>query len=293
MLKNPILVEIHLFKEAEKLAMIDSLTGLFNRRYFDMVLKKELKRANRLNKVLSLFLLDLDNFKNINDTKGHLTGDMILKQVADFLKTSSREEDIICRYGGEEFIVILPEIKGDDALIYAERVRLDFKKKNEDLFKKYELTFSGGVSSFPYDGRTAVELVANADKALYMAKYSGKDCVYKSNLKNRRHTRFNNSWKFLYQTVDKTFKHANVDEFYTKDVSLGGIRFETKDEFSVGTKLLLSISLPGNEELIIVSKVVWTKDGTNANSRIYGVQFFDINSEQLKKMKTTLGIKDC
>jgi diguanylate cyclase (GGDEF)-like protein len=294
MLKNPILVEIHLFKEAERLAMVDSLTGLFNRRYFDIALKKEIKRAKRLNKVLSIFLLDLDNFKDINDTRGHLTGDVLLKELADFLKESSREEDIICRYGGEEFVVILPEINGDEALLYAERLRQDFKQKRAELYKKYYLTFSGGVAAFPYDGRTAVELIANADKALYMAKFSGKDCIIKSNLKNRRHTRFNSSWKFLYQTVDQTFMHANIKEFFTKDVSLGGIRFETEDEFPLGTKLILNIALPGSDELIIVGKIVWQKSIEHVEPKafLYGLQFFDINAEQLKKMKHVLGIRD-
>ncbi|MCK4798869.1 MAG: diguanylate cyclase [Spirochaetes bacterium] len=285
MLSNPILVEIRLFRETEKLAMIDSLTGLFNRRYFDIAIKKELKRATRFDKDVSILILDIDNFKLINDTRGHLFGDNVLNKLAGFLKKYSREEDVICRYGGEEFIIILPETIGDEALKYAERIRKGLKEL--ELFKNSKITFSGGIATFPYDGKSLVQLLKNADKSLYMAKYSGKDCIIKSRTDNRRYKRYNNSWKFLYQPLEKTFKHTGIKEIYTQDVSLGGVRFVTGDEFSLDTKLLLNIKLPDDEELVIVAKVIWLKK-VNDVSYAYGVKFYDINSEQLKKMKNVL-----
>ncbi|MCP3870396.1 MAG: GGDEF domain-containing protein, partial [Gammaproteobacteria bacterium] len=93
-ISSPIMVEIHVFKEAEKLAMVDSLTGIFNRRYFDVCFNKELKRAVRYNKSLSLLMIDLDDFKKINDTRGHLFGDDVLKRLATILASISREEDV-------------------------------------------------------------------------------------------------------------------------------------------------------------------------------------------------------
>lgn len=173
MISNPIMVEIHVFKETEKLAMVDSLTGLFNRRYFDVSLNKEINRAVRYGKDMSILMIDLDDFKNVNDSKGHLFGDDVLKRLAIILTTISREEDILCRYGGEEFIIILPETDSIGTLNFAERLRLEMKGK--EFFRENNITFSGGISSFPRMGINASNLLDCADKALYKAKLSGKD----------------------------------------------------------------------------------------------------------------------
>ena len=171
---SPIMVEIHVFKEAEKLAMLDSLTGIFNRRYFDVSLKKELKRALRYDKNLSLLLIDMDNFKNINDTKGHLFGDSVLSRLAGILSSISREEDIPCRFGGEEFVVLLPETGASGAFTFAERLRSEMRA--EDFFTENQITFSGGIACYPEHGNDVRGLLEVADKALYQAKFSGKDC---------------------------------------------------------------------------------------------------------------------
>lgn len=173
-ISNPIMVEIHVFKEAEKLAMVDSLTGLFNRRYFDVSLKKEINRASRYGKDMSILMIDLDNFKNINDSKGHLFGDEVLRRVGTVLTTVSREEDVLCRYGGEEFVIILPETNTSGAFIFAERLRLEMSDK--EFFRENNITFSGGISSYLQAGEDAYELLNCADKALYKAKLSGKNC---------------------------------------------------------------------------------------------------------------------
>jgi len=171
---SPIMVEIHIFKEAEKLAMVDSLTGIFNRRYFDVSLRREIKRALRYGKKFSLLLIDMDDFKNINDTKGHLFGDSVLMQLATLLTSISREEDIPCRFGGEEFAVVLPETNANGALKFAERLRSEMR--SHEFFHEHRITFSGGIASYPDNGEDVVGLVEIADKALYEAKFSGKDC---------------------------------------------------------------------------------------------------------------------
>jgi diguanylate cyclase (GGDEF)-like protein len=173
-ISNPIMVEVHVFKETEKLAMVDSLTGLFNRRYFDVSLKKEINRALRYGKDMSILMIDLDNFKNINDSKGHLFGDKVLKKLATILTTVSREEDVLCRYGGEEFVIILPETNTSGALIFAERLRLEMSGK--EFFRENNITFSGGISSYQQVSEDASKLLDCADKALYKAKLSGKNC---------------------------------------------------------------------------------------------------------------------
>jgi diguanylate cyclase (GGDEF)-like protein len=285
MLSEPILVEIWLFKETEKMAMIDALTGLFNRRYFDLSLKKELKRANRYDKIFSLLLLDIDNFKNINDSKGHPFGDIVLRKLGAYLKQNCREEDILCRYGGEEFIFILPETTGDSALLLAERLRDTIKKK--PFFMKNKIFFSGGISCYPYDGTSAVKLIKNADKALYAAKFSGKDCIIKSCTENRRYVRYTQSLKVHFKPVNIAFRDADVKEVYTQDVSLGGLKFESDALMALDSKLLIDISLPDNNEVVLVGTVIWLKK-INESLYWYGVRYDDITHEQLVILKKFL-----
>jgi len=177
---SPIMVEMHVFKETEKLAMVDSLTGIFNRRYFDVGLKKEIKRSQRYGSALSLLMIDIDNFKEVNDTKGHLFGDDVLKRLAIILGSISREEDIPCRYGGEEFVVILPETNTEGALTFAARLRAEMR--NDAFLREHRITCSGGITSYPEGGESSVELLKSADKAMYQAKFSGKDrCMVSAN----------------------------------------------------------------------------------------------------------------
>ncbi|MDD5119988.1 MAG: diguanylate cyclase [Candidatus Omnitrophica bacterium] len=154
------------------LAIRDGLTGLFNRRYFNELINIEVKRLSRSPASLSLLMLDIDNFKNYNDTKGHPAGDDLLKGVAKVLKSSVRSVDMICRYGGEEFIIISPQTDKSAAQIIAERIRVQI-----GLF--LPTTVSIGISTFPDDAREAEPLIKKADNALYQAKQTGKNkwCV--------------------------------------------------------------------------------------------------------------------
>ena len=154
------------------LAVKDALTGLFNRRYFNELINIEVNRVKRSPAALSLLMLDIDNFKNYNDTEGHPAGDELLKGVAKVLKSSVRAVDMVCRYGGEEFIVILPQTDKSGAQIIAERIRVQV-----GLF--FPTTISIGISTFPEDGKEIEQLVEKADNALYKAKQSGKNkwCV--------------------------------------------------------------------------------------------------------------------
>jgi len=156
----------------------DPLTGLFNRRYMEETLGRELVRAERQKTSLSLIVLDIDHFKHINDTHGHPAGDSILRKTGQFLGSSVRESDVACRYGGEEFILILPDCPKDAALAKArelcERTRvLTFPDAGGGI----EITASFGVSSFPADGIESHGLIQAADAALYVAKRSGRNRV--------------------------------------------------------------------------------------------------------------------
>lgn len=285
-LENPIFVEVHVFKEAEKMAMVDGLTGLFNRRYFDINIRKELKRSARYEKNLSLLMLDIDNFKFINDSKGHLFGDEVLKSFAVLLRESSREEDIACRYGGEEFSVILPETTGHGALTLAERLRN--RIHNTDLFSENGITISGGIAPYPFCGKTAEELLENADRALYQAKFSGKDCNIISNSDDRRkRPRFNKTWQVSCVPLAEQFRlKITPKETHTQDVSLGGIRIELDEEFASGTELLLDLKLP-NGRTRIIGKIAWMTKITEQRYS-YGVQFTELKNNQIQMMMQLL-----
>jgi diguanylate cyclase (GGDEF)-like protein len=165
-------------EQMRTLSITDSLTGLFNRRYFDDRLFEEFQRATRYNSTFSLAIFDIDDFKLFNDTEGHLAGDEVLKAIANIARESLRAIDIIARFGGEEFSIIMPQTDRDEAFLVAERVRKnvrEFMPVSWKLFPREQITVSIGISTFPQDGKEAKTLIRNADKALYKAKVSGKD----------------------------------------------------------------------------------------------------------------------
>ena len=163
-----------------ELATKDGLTKLFTHRHFFTLLDTELKRTARYNHVMSVLMMDIDNFKSINDTYGHQVGDKILREVAKVISTTVRKIDMPARYGGEEFAVLLPETSIDGAKIVAEKLR---QKVSEIVIElndstKVSATISIGVASFPDVDGDELALMEQADKALYQAKNNGKNCVY-------------------------------------------------------------------------------------------------------------------
>jgi len=167
-----------LYEKTVTRAHTDSLTELWNHGYFQYLLQSELEKARITQSPLSLIALDIDNFKIYNDTLGHQSGDKILKALATLIKNQSRKMDYVCRYGGEEFTIILPETQKKEALLIAERLRMDIEKQtfvNEEIMPNKKLTASIGLSSFPEDGFSPSEVISHADKALYAAKQKGKN----------------------------------------------------------------------------------------------------------------------
>ena len=156
----------------------DSLTDLFNHGHFQYLLQTELEKAKATHKPLSLVMLDIDDFKIYNDKLGHQAGDDILKNLAGLLKNQSRKMDFVCRYGGEEFTIILPQTNKKEAFLIAERLRQDIQNYSfvhEEILPNKRLTASLGLASFPEDGALPSELIASSDKALYQAKQKGKN----------------------------------------------------------------------------------------------------------------------
>jgi len=157
----------------------DPLTGLYNRRYMEESLERELRRSMRKKSPLGVMMLDVDHFKHFNDTFGHEAGDSVLQTMAKLFRSQLRGEDVVCRYGGEEFTVILPEASLEATRQRAEQLREAVKHvvpsfRGESL---EAVTLSIGVASFPENGNTGEALLRTADAALYQAKQQGRDRV--------------------------------------------------------------------------------------------------------------------
>lgn len=159
--------------EIEKQALMDSLTGLGNSRRFREALAAELKRSDRSGRPFSIVFVDVDDFKDINDHLGHVQADYTLTAVGTTLATELRGSDLVCRWGGDEFIILLPETERREAGILAERLR----KAVAGDERSSGATISLGVACYPEDGRDYDSLVANADRALYASKHRGKNVV--------------------------------------------------------------------------------------------------------------------
>ena len=170
---------LNLRTKLENQSIRDSLTGLFNRHFMQISLERELARAARRKQILAVYMLDLDHFKKFNDTYGHAAGDTVLKSVAEVFRTSVRTEDIACRYGGEEFTIILPDITPKIALDRAESIRLAISNLRVPVDREVyaEFSVSIGVAIYPADGETGDLLLRRADMSLYRAKRAGRNQV--------------------------------------------------------------------------------------------------------------------
>jgi diguanylate cyclase (GGDEF)-like protein len=155
-------------RKLEKLVMLDELTNLPNVRYFKYILPKELNRAKRFGNSLSLMVIDINKFKKINDTKGHLLGDTYIRRVAEILSENIRKYDVLCRYGGDEFVIIFPKTTKKDTEI----IKIELQR---DIERTTLITVSVGISNYPEDGRCVKTLFNKADQEMYKnKKYNNK-----------------------------------------------------------------------------------------------------------------------
>lgn len=178
---------IRLYQDIERIAITDGLTEVFTRRYFEERFEEEIKRSQRRNIHIALLMIDVDHFKKINDEHSHLTGDRVLRLIADLIKENIRGIDIAGRYGGEEFSVILPDTDQEGALYAAERIR---RSVEEAVIRAYDAelkaTVSIGVATFPKDGKKMEDLIDHADQALYQAKREGRNRTVVFASKNKK-----------------------------------------------------------------------------------------------------------
>ena len=161
------------------LSIRDSLTGLYNRRYMVETFDREIERIIRKERKISVIMADVDCFKSINDSYGHVVGDLVLAHIAQILKNNTRSSDILCRYGGDEFILILPECSNREAISRSESIRTLVAQSTLELDGKniQKITLSFGISELPENGLNRIDLIYAADKALYLSKQLGRNRI--------------------------------------------------------------------------------------------------------------------
>jgi diguanylate cyclase (GGDEF)-like protein len=189
-LLGPIAVSLHnalLFQETKKLAITDDLTKLYNNRYVNQRLNEMIREYHKNGKAFSVVFLDLDGFKKVNDRFGHLIGGRTLIEIGRLIFNTVRNVDVVARYGGDEFIVIMPDTNAGDAYLMAEQIRLAVQNHDfrDALQHEIHLSASFGISVCPDHAETLTELIQKADNAMYGVKYSGKNAVQLANGKER------------------------------------------------------------------------------------------------------------
>jgi diguanylate cyclase (GGDEF)-like protein len=166
----------HYVERVKHLAYLDGLTGIFNRRYFELRIEEELERARRFDSGMAVIMVDIDQFKRLNDEFGHLLGDEVLRQVSSIFSQQLRKIDVVCRYGGEEFAILLSQTSQQHAMGVAEKLRRMVDSWQFPGVPR-SVTISAGVATCPDHGKTREELVKAADAGLYAAKQAGRNCV--------------------------------------------------------------------------------------------------------------------
>jgi diguanylate cyclase (GGDEF)-like protein len=173
------LANLRLRESLQALSIRDPLTGLYNRRFMEEEVDRSISRLSRLKKPMAIAFLDIDHFKDYNDKYGHDAGDAVMKAIADLMESFRHGSDVACRYGGEEFVVVMPETGPDQAKRKMERFRKTVRQLSLKLNGQTlpSVDISVGLSIFPEHGSTTAELLKQADNALYRAKHRGRNCI--------------------------------------------------------------------------------------------------------------------
>ena len=253
--KKPKIVEESDFARVVQGTTHDGLTSLFNRPYFDQIFVQNLSLARRYNTDLSVLFLDVDDFKEVNDTHGHQAGDATLQCIARIIRQEKRDSDVAARYGGEEFVLLMPHTDNIHAFVLAERIRTRIEQMELDANgESFRITISGGLASFPINARDADGLLKKADSALYLAKGAGKNVISFYRQEKRRYLRV----KF-HQPIkikDLGFNSALSYDGTSKDICIGGILFENKDPLPIGARIQLSVPIKNDDPLLLIGTVV-------------------------------------
>lgn len=282
-INNPKLTTHEHFDSLVNHSTIDRLTGLFNRNCLNDTLSHLLALTQREDTELSFVFLDLDDFKLINDTHGHQIGDLVLHEFGKLISNSIRQSDIALRYGGEEFVILMPNTERKDALMLSNRIRLKVKKKPfiEDGIK-LNISISGGIAVYPTHAKTADELIYAADSALYRAKGAGKDNIKVFTNENRHYLRVPLVKRIKVKEIN--FDGATIQEGTSHNISIGGVLFETSQHYVVGDAIQISIELNSDNPILIFGSVARV-DPIADNYFVIAVSFSFGEMEKLAKNK--------
>jgi len=264
---NPTVIEFDDFERTERAAITDHLTGLFNRAHFDASLKREINRCLRYGQIASLVMLDLDDFKGINDQHGHTAGDAVLKEVGRLLTQRVRDIDIAARYGGEEFAMILPETPRMSAWVVAERLRNEvdrYFKRRKTAGASIPVTISGGVASYPDDATNVDNLVRRADEALYRAKRIGKNRVEVYFEEKRTASRLPIGSR---ADIRVRLDGSAAGQCRPLNISAGGILVETTRPPRLGENLAMRVAIQRDKEMSVQGEVVRLEERAAGRSR--------------------------
>ena len=263
------------YEKAQKEAMFDGLTALYTRRYFLENTHRQCSKAERYREVFSIILLDIDYFKYFNDTYGHLMGDEILKKIAYLLKTNIRQSDIVSRYGGEEFIILLPKTDRDGASSIAEKLRNLVEKDLAMDSRGEKITITAGVANYPEDGKTVEEIIATADKLLYFGKESGRNKVVshipdmkESEIEEKRQSnRYNAALRAVrginrLQSIEIRINDKEWKLCALRDVSQKGLKGELEGRVKIGDIYTCNavLSSADHEPYLFRIKIVQAKE---------------------------------
>ena len=247
-LRNPKVIELQSYERTERSAVTDGLTGLYNHSFFLQALRQEVLRSKRHGLRAALLLLDLDNFKQVNDERGHVEGDRVLMRAAAVVREGVREIDVAARYGGEEFAVLLPDTSRLGAFVVAERIR----RRIEERFARGRsiVTISGGIAVFPDDAGTPADLIVQADAGLYGAKAAGKNRIL---LPQGERRRFRRQMSPQGVTVATRVGRAPAR---VKNVSEGGLLVSLREAVPLGSAVSLTIDRIGSTPVGLRGQVV-------------------------------------
>ncbi|MFP4112831.1 MAG: diguanylate cyclase [Spirochaetota bacterium] len=258
--RQPVIVDQHVLTLSQRLAAVDELTGLFNRRFLNIYLSKEVNRAQRYDYPFTIVFLDLDNFKTINDSYGHEVGDEVLAGIAHQILDLLRKEDFAARYGGEEFVVVLPHTDIRGAIAFSDRLaeRLAQMRFPHGV----AVTCSGGIAAFPEHGIIAHDLLHNADTALYQAKLNGKAHVRVATTDKRTSPR-----RVADLAARCYVEDHELGEVRLRDISRAGLSVAADTLLTPGQVVRFCIRPPSeamakakaDESVEVFAQVVWSR----------------------------------
>lgn len=298
MIENPKILELSLFEKLDRSDHLDFLTGLPNKRYFQNALSTEMRRAKRYHLNCSVAILDLDDFKDMNEKFGSLIGDILLKEASLIIRNSIRDIDTAVRFGGEEFALILPETGRLGSYIVSERIRISAErhfKHRKVNGTSLDLTLSGGLSTFPEDGVTIDEIVGLAQQALYQAKAMGKNSINIYFKERRSFIRFDIGQEGFRIEILKEEEDKNQEMISpprqepSQNMSRTGILFRSNRNFAVGEPLEICLFEEDNEVLKIRGRVVRIEELEGEETGNYEIGVAFLYQEDLQE-KTLLSL---